>query len=335
METSNYEAMYPNVYGNRQYSTCFGNRRCPIPGSYLDCRYTSCHQGIADCDLLIVAFSSLGFSASLTMIQWIRTLPRRPGAKLALLCVCGSENRKGKYSGGWSGDALFSAARIVARRGWEIVGLSEASYPLNWTEMSNPPEEQHLPVLLEKGDHEVRSFSAALAGGSPARFVAETATRKSAQLVAVMFRLLGRRALAALFVSDTSCTSCGLCARSCPAQAIRIRSARPVWSGRCDSCNRCINICPSRSIVTSNLLMYAHITIAVALAIAAFAIPLTLGPVGTVLARIALLLIGPVLQFAILAPVLSWLSRIPALRKIFSRSFMRNYRRYREARFMP
>lgn len=295
------------------------------------------YSGLSGCDLLVVAFSALGFSASATMAAWLKAIPRRVGGKSAVLCVCGSEIAKGAYSPGWGGDAMFSAARILAGRGWSVSGVAEASYPVNWTEMTNPPEERHLAGLLAKGDAASRQFAAALAAGGVPTFVVETAGRKAARIVAFLFRLLGRRALGALFVSDESCTSCGLCARSCPAAAIAMRGGLPAWTGRCDSCNRCINICPTRSIRTSSLLLSAHVGIGLFLAAFAFAVPLpaSLQAGARAAARAVFLLLGPALQFGLLAPMLSSLARARPFRKPFAVSFMKDYRRYREPGFRP
>ncbi len=40
------------------------------------------------------------------------------------------------------------------------------------------------------------------------------------------------------------CTSCGLCAESCPAQAISKENLRETDSKKCISCMRCVSICP-------------------------------------------------------------------------------------------
>lgn len=44
--------------------------------------------------------------------------------------------------------------------------------------------------------------------------------------------------------ADKKCTNCGLCAESCPAQAIRKENLRATDSSTCISCMRCVAKCP-------------------------------------------------------------------------------------------
>lgn len=50
------------------------------------------------------------------------------------------------------------------------------------------------------------------------------------------------------FWSEETCNSCGLCARVCPADNIRIQSGRPEWQHRCEQCLACIQWCPQQAI---------------------------------------------------------------------------------------
>ena len=51
------------------------------------------------------------------------------------------------------------------------------------------------------------------------------------------------------FRVTSECNACGLCARICPAEAIRLVNGRPVWvKGQCEQCTGCINRCPQRAI---------------------------------------------------------------------------------------
>ncbi|KAF5073117.1 hypothetical protein DSECCO2_195060 [anaerobic digester metagenome] len=50
------------------------------------------------------------------------------------------------------------------------------------------------------------------------------------------------------FTVTEACTSCGICARVCPAENIEMVDGRPVWNHRCELCCGCIHLCPAGAI---------------------------------------------------------------------------------------
>ncbi len=50
------------------------------------------------------------------------------------------------------------------------------------------------------------------------------------------------------FRVESSCTSCRLCVRVCPADNIELQDGKPRWKGRCEACYACLNSCPVQAI---------------------------------------------------------------------------------------
>lgn len=50
------------------------------------------------------------------------------------------------------------------------------------------------------------------------------------------------------FYTTEACTSCGLCANSCPTQNILISNGKPQWGNSCTQCACCIHHCPTHAI---------------------------------------------------------------------------------------
>ncbi|MDR1453932.1 MAG: EFR1 family ferrodoxin [Candidatus Margulisbacteria bacterium] len=50
------------------------------------------------------------------------------------------------------------------------------------------------------------------------------------------------------FQVKDSCTSCGICARLCPAGNIYLQNGRPNWLHRCEQCLACLQWCPAEAV---------------------------------------------------------------------------------------
>lgn len=50
------------------------------------------------------------------------------------------------------------------------------------------------------------------------------------------------------FHSSNACVSCGLCAKSCPLQNIKMVDGKPQWQGNCSGCLSCYHHCPQHVI---------------------------------------------------------------------------------------
>lgn len=293
------------------------------------------HAGIEDAELLLVAFPVLGFSPPSPMIRWLRRIPKDKGKKAAVLAVVGATYVQNRYVPGWGADAPFGAARSLKRQGREITGIGEASYPDNFTQASNPPTEEQCREIREKNDPVVRAFVRSLidAQENPERksmLKRSGGVRVPFAAIAFFFRWFGSPTLSRTYISDGTCTGCGLCARLCPSRAIRLRNERPVWNLRCVSCNRCVNICPTKSILTSSLAVGLQLVASVFSFAAALSLPLPRELLPPAQAAIRVLLVAAffLVQVGPFSFLLRSLSRTERLRPLFEVSFMKNFRRY-------
>jgi flavodoxin len=147
-----------------------------------------------DADLLLAAFPVLGFSPPASVSRWLGRLPKEKGKKAAVLAVVGATVVQNRYIPGWGADAPFSAARLLGRRGWEVVGIGEVSYPDNFTQATNPPTPEQCREIRERNDPETLAYALALeeaarTGNRPPMLSRSRAVRIPFALIAFLFRV--------------------------------------------------------------------------------------------------------------------------------------------------
>ena len=195
-------------------------------------------------DRIVIAFPVLSARPPGLVMRFIDKLPRpaHSGAvKAAVLAV----------SGGGPFNAAGTAAQRLKRRGYDVFLASGISYPENWSQIVEPPEEKECRIKTDNGISETGEFIRNLISEKP-QSDRRTVPAFFMNMAGVLFQFIGRRFLGKLFIADNDCTSCGLCKRTCPAGVISMKKhSKPYWNFSCENCNRCINICPEKAINTS------------------------------------------------------------------------------------
>ena len=289
-------------------------------------------------DLTVVAFPIWAWAAPHFVLEYVWRLPKGQGARAAVLATCG----------GFGAQGVGEMECSLRKRGYAVVASGEAVYPDNWLLAVNPPAGADLESALAEGDAAVRSLADGIAAGRPDRFRCGWGHVLWSWPIARLFRRFGRRFMGKFFVADDRCTSCGLCARTCPVRAIHMEGgpARPRWGANCAGCYRCINLCPAQAIQISILRLAVHLGLNLALTVGWFfwvgwlyrrVVPLP-GAMGWGLAAIWALAVYAalaVLQLTALDGLLRGLETRPTLRRFFAASYTKNFGRYRAPGFRP
>ena len=295
---------------------------------------------IGDSDFHIFAFPVYGFSAPRTFIKYIKKIRAIDKKQTAILSINGAEFSKGKLINGYSAYATEHIEKILKRKNFDVFLLENISFPVNWTQVMNPPNDDEIKTILEKSKKEVEAFSDSFVN-------VETRITQSGFIGKYIFRLFipiftnfAARMLGKLYISDKNCNSCKVCSRNCPTQNIKFFGKTPVWGINCIACNRCINICPRRSIQTSILRVILHSIGAIALGLLSiftiFKYSATVLPVQNNILRITLnilIIVGIFgilifLQLTIYDYLIRFLEKIPLVRNLFQLNITKKFRRY-------
>ncbi len=289
-------------------------------------------------DLTVIAFPIWSWAAPHFVLNDVRRLPRSKGARAAILATCG----------GFGAQGVEEVARLLRRRGYRVVCSGEATYPDNWTLAMSPPTGDALQQQLATGDALVEKFAHDLVSDSPSLFHCAFGHKVWSWPMAMLFRLFGRRVMGKAFMADGQCTSCGLCAKTCPVGAIRMEGspALPRWNASCAACFRCINLCPARSIQISGARLILHMGMNLVVTLAwAFSIPWmfrqmpSLPLVGqvaaTVLVALTVYVVACMIQITALDALLNGLASWRPIRAFLMRNYTKSFGRYRAPGFKP
>ena len=61
-------------------------------------------------------------------------------------------------------------------------------------------------------------------------------------------------------INPDKCVGCGICAKNCPTQNIKIEDGKAVSSDKCTMCYRCVNYCPKQAITLLGKTLYEQPT---------------------------------------------------------------------------
>jgi Pyruvate/2-oxoacid:ferredoxin oxidoreductase delta subunit len=297
-------------------------------------------------DFHIIAFPVLSWSAPVMMKRYIRKMPRSDGAKTAILAINGAIIRGNKLVQGFTGQALEQLEWILKRKRYDVFLTGNASFPDNWTQVTNPCDKKDTDIIIPLGEAEVRMFAEKFLSGKRELYRCGLFHRTWSFLVAGLFGLLGRRFFGKFYIADEHCTGCAICSKTCPAETIQMQDKKPVWGIACEDCNRCINLCPEKAIQVSVPLFILHMVINFALTIWAIRAVIIHAP-GWIQTGQMLRITIEITLITAVTVLLIWVSmvpvdalfrlmmRVPAVRRFFSKGYTQHYRRYKAPGYDP
>jgi len=207
-------------------------------------------------DLHVFTFPVYALDVPEIMLRYLKRLPAGNGAEAVVVATIGKLWAGHSLPGdsGDEGGAVEHVRGVLSRRGYDVTITDAVSFPANVTLGRLSAGKKEVPGILRQSDEHVNRIADAI-------LAKERKVKKYLPLVPKLWTLFsglfyhtfGRRSIGKMFVASQKCNSCGSCARTCPAGAIRMVRGRPRWNWQCEGCHRCINTCPQGAIEGSAL----------------------------------------------------------------------------------
>lgn len=276
-------------------------------------------------DLHIFAYPMYGFGAPTNMLNYIKKLKGLEGSSAAIISVGGSTGK----SEGDEGQSLYHVSSILNKKGMKVFFTELVSYPENFTQIVNPPDEETIRNIFSDTDKKVHKI------GQKIGYGIENIKKRSWIAIALswivfeLFSKAGRRMLGKFYIADSSCNGCSVCASKCPVNCISMNNKRPNWNWSCQCCQRCINICPQKAIQVSVLRLVLMI---LAMIIPIFVLTqvssiITISGILKVIVNIILYIVLSIILTVLFDGACYLLEKTP-MRKVFEFNYTKKYRRY-------
>lgn len=210
--------------------------------------------------LIGLLFPAHGFMPPWSMIKFILRFPVRSGTPAICVATRGSFIIGPLKIPGASGFATFFAALVLLLKGYRIKGLFSLDMPANMLNLHWGLKEHNSVRIMEKTFVKLKSFVDRLQNGKHIYFTLNNLWEAMWSVILfwlvpvfpVIYLVFGRMFMGKMMFSNNQCVGCGLCAKSCGNQAIkmiRVGSKQvPFWTYHCENCMRCMAYCNKKAV---------------------------------------------------------------------------------------
>jgi ferredoxin len=209
--------------------------------------------------LLILAYPTHGLLPPWSMIKFLFKLPVKRRTRVFWTPTRGSFCLGRLFIPGAAGLASFLPVLVLAFKGYRLKGMVSFDMPANMISIHSRLSDRNIDRIKRKAKGKLeKNFERVLSGKSIwwtlnnlYELIWSVVLLRFWPLFPLLYLVLGRFFMGQMMFANNRCVGCGLCAASCPNQALVMkgrRKPRPYWKYNCEDCLRCMNFCPQQAV---------------------------------------------------------------------------------------
>jgi len=212
-------------------------------------------------DVLVgTLFPTHGFMPPWSMIKFLFKMPKRPGVPAMCAATRGAYKLGPLSVPGASGMATFFAAILMFLKGYRIRAIFSLDMPANLINFPPGLHPKNVETLSNRSRTKLALLMPRILKGRKILLTWNNLYEilwcilifRLMPLFPILYLLIARMFMAKVMFSSNKCVGCGMCARSCPNNAILMKDVgakkRPYWTYHCENCLRCMGYCKKKAV---------------------------------------------------------------------------------------
>lgn len=210
-------------------------------------------------NLIVLTYPTHGFLPPWSAIKFIFKMPIKRKAHLFTMPTRGCLRFGPIIIPGIAALASLLPVLFLPFKGYNIRGSLSFDMPSNVIFLHSRLSEKNIERQKKSAKRKADKYFPKLLSGKPIWLTLNNLWEYSwtvfmlvfHTLLPIAYLLLGRLFMGQMLFANNNCIGCGICAKSCSNNAIRMkgkRIPRPYWRHNCEACLRCMNYCQEKAI---------------------------------------------------------------------------------------